>query len=199
VTFELVTVAVGGAEVDVVGVEPAVVAVVPLAAASVVVLVEPAPVLVVVGAAAVLVVVGAAAVLVAAVLVAVESAAAVLVVEPAALVLVSLVVLVAAVSATVAGVVELALAVPAELDPFSPPQPASAIARLLVNRVATIRPTTRSAFLIKNPRIMSSAPVKPDEGISQGLHERAAAKACRFSRGGAIRPGNPAVIGRSCR
>jgi hypothetical protein len=80
-------------------------------------------------------------------------------------------VLAAAVSATVVVVVELVLAVPAELDPSLPPQPASAIARLPVNRVATIRPTTtRSAFLIKTPDCVFIA------GREAGRHQ------CRSSR-----------------
>ena len=61
-------------------------------------------------------------------------------------------------------VVALASAVPAELVPLSPPpQPASAIARLPVNRVATIRPTTRSAFLIKTPESDSDSGQARDE------------------------------------
>ena len=110
----------------------------------------------------------------------------------------------AVVSATAVAVVELVLVllaeVPAVLIPASPPQPASAIARLPIKDATTTRPATnpRSAFLIEPPKNDPSIAGQGRDEVTIGtLHERAKlwVQLSVNSRGGANHPGNPAVIG----
>jgi hypothetical protein len=104
-----------------------------------------------------------------------------------------------AVSATTVGVVELALVLPVAAAPAAPssPQPASAIARVPIKEAITTRPAPipRSACLIPTPNSNSRAGQARDEVTGQGARVCSCGYSLRDSRGGAIRPGNPAVIG----
>jgi len=103
-------------------------------------------------------------------------------------------------SATVDGGVELVVLVLPVVVPMpdepdsSPPQPASASARLPTTATQTIRPdpNPRSAFCMQPPKMTSNAGRAGHEVTINRLHERAAQRQlCRSHEADAIAPATP--------